>query len=162
MNIKRINEACILFWIIMLYGCTQNIAVEDFSSIPGNEVLVFGKINILSEKEIPAFSVHVESASEENDMISRVENDKYFFWHLKPGKYKITYFQFYGFVRIWVDFEVENESPVMYIGNLEATPEVLSKVVIKNEFLNAKKELDKKYNKSIENISISIMTRKKI
>ena len=154
------NKLLLLFClIIILSGCALPISLKDYNSIPQEERLVFGQIKALNMGKNPKFTIFIKAENSKTEFYDQIKDDGYFYWHLKPGKYRITHFRTYGIGRIWATFEVNDNSHITYIGTLNLMASVVSEVSIKNNITVAKEKLKNKFDLSELNIFTILMKK---
>jgi hypothetical protein len=153
---------------VILAACAPAItSVKDISSIPSNEVLVFGEIITTNFEEETYIIILTEEGSNQASTVKLHSNERVY-WQLKPGKYLMRSFVMKSGLldetrtvgRIWVKFEVPNENAPVYIGTLKIEKlEMLSKIIIEDNMDIALAELNKKFSMPVRNVKKSLMKK---
>jgi hypothetical protein len=120
---------------LLLSGCaTSPIDFSKAKAIPQEEAVVFGRVDIIHKNEPKVwgklsssgvFYVLVLSHGSSEAFSHTLREDGSFSWHLPPGSYAISGFQWTGVIghgtlsgRIFAEFVVTKDKPLIYIGKL--------------------------------------------
>jgi hypothetical protein len=135
MRRSRISGWFLLFGLtLLLAGCapTAQIALTDIHSLPPEERIVFGRVDVHEgDKSIEwskklfgpgNFDVVVLPESSSRAVYYQLSGDGTFYWRLLPGKYAIAAFEWQSgntlTGRIFAEFTVPQEKEPVYIGTL--------------------------------------------
>jgi hypothetical protein len=121
--------------ILFLTGCVTNpIDLSKAKTVPQEEAVVFGRVNIIYKNEPKVwgklsspgvFYILVLPSGSSEAFSHMLREDGSFYWHLSPGSYAISGFQWTGGSgggtksgRIFAEFVVPQKKSVTYIGKL--------------------------------------------
>jgi len=129
------REYLSIILILFLTGCATNpIDFSKTKPLPQGEAIVFGRVNVIYKGEpkvwkgIPPYTpfqiLVLPTASKEAYSFALLD-DGSFYWHLSPGSYAISGFQWTGGSgggtksgRIFAEFVVPEDKSLVYIGKL--------------------------------------------
>ena len=144
----QINKSCVLFFLVYLLTSCVPGRLADVKELPGKGAVVFGRVKVIKEGQpidwgqgggsfytgqgwgfTAGFRVHIipDAGPEPTPYRSYLRGDGSFYWHLPPGGYTITDFQWRsaGFSEdryvsrgIFARFIIAELTSPIYIGTL--------------------------------------------
>jgi hypothetical protein len=125
----------LLILVLFLTRCVATtpptIDISKNRVVPERESVVFGRINVIyGGKPItnrpfsfePRRRIFLLTIATSKAIIYDLTGDGSFYWHLIPGEYAIAAFELDGKTgRIFAEFTVSEENPIIYIGKLTLT-----------------------------------------